>query len=113
MTIGEYIKQKLQAFGITQAQLEDVLITYNIMTAQEYSSANQEEVGKVMCDIVEEMCLAPYQKSVSESGFSISWDVSKLGNYYLWLCKRWGKKPNQDIISQLGIPTIIDRTNMW
>lgn len=113
MTIEEYINQKMQAFNVTPAQLADVSLESGLDLSMEYDSTNQEQVGKALCTMIEEMCFAPYQKSVSESGFSMSWDIDKLGKYYLWLCKKWGVPTNADTLSALGVNAIIDRTNKW
>lgn len=113
MTIEEYINQKLQAFGITEAQMTDVAISTGLDLKTEYTSDNQAEVGKAMCDMIVELCFAPYQRSVSEGGFSMSWDTSKLGQYYLFLCRKWGVKPNTDTMASLEVSAIIDRTNSW
>lgn len=111
MTIKDYILGKFQEFGLTDAQLVELGTTLPL--DEEYSSANATLVGKSMCDLVAEMVFKPRQKSINEKGFSVSWDYANLGRYYLWLCKRYGVKPDDSVTDMLGISIIKDRTSMW
>lgn len=111
MKIGEYIKQKFQAWNMTEAQLEDVKASVNL--DDEYSQDNAESVGKAMVGIIEELALAPYMSNVNENGFSVSWDYSKVGQYYMWLCRKWGVDPNTDVMAALGLSTIRDMSDIW
>lgn len=110
MTIKEYISQKLSAFGnLTDAEFADMAIELD----SEYSQGNAEEVGKVLCQFIEERVLAPRVSNVSENGFSISWDFNNLGKYYLWLCKKYGLTPNEDVLSMSGISVIRNVSDIW
>lgn len=110
MTIREYISEKLAAFGkLSDADLADVGLDVNA----EYSEADAENVGKCICSIVEEKILAPYVSNVSESGFSMSWNRDNLAKYYLWLCRKYGITPNDDVLSLLGISMITDKSDIW
>ena len=80
MKIREYISQKLRAWNITDAQLED--ISSGIDLDEEYTSDNSQVVGKAMISVIEELMLAPYMSNVNENGFSVSWDYSRIGQYY-------------------------------
>lgn len=114
MTAGEYISQKLNAFGtISEAQLLDIALAGGFSLESEYSLEIEKNVGVGLTKSIEELVLAPKVKSVSESGFSMSWDFDGLGKYYLWLCKKWGVTPDDEVLGMLGISTIIDRTNCW
>ena len=83
MKIREYISQKLRAWNITDAQLED--ISSGIDLDEEYTSDNSQVVGKAMISVIEELMLAPYMSNVNENGFSVSWDYSRIGQYYMWI----------------------------
>lgn len=108
MTNGEYMREKLQAFDITDAQLLDSGIDLN----EEYVP-NSRTVGLAMIGIIEDLVLAPQRTNISENGFSVSWDTSNLAKYYQYLCKRWGVTPNEDIVGEIKIPTIKDVSEIW
>lgn len=114
MTIREYISQKLNAFGnISEAQLLDMSLSGKFSLEDEYNEDNVRSVGIAIVGGIEELVLAPKMKSVSESGFSVSWNYDGLGKYYLWLCRKWGVTPNEEVVGMLGISMVIDRTNCW
>lgn len=114
MTIREYISQKLNAFGnISEAQLLDMSLSGKFSLEDEYNEDNVRSVGIAIVGGIEELVLVPKMKSVSESGFSVSWDYDGLGKYYLWLCRKWGVTPNEDVVGMLGISMVIDCTNCW
>lgn len=114
MTIREYISQKFKAFGdISEAELLDMSISGGFSAEDEYSEDIAKAVGVAMTEFIGEKVLSPYVKSVSESGFSISWDFSKLGNYYLWLCRKWGITPDDKVLGILGLSVITDKSNLW
>lgn len=111
MTIREYISQKLSAWEVNEVLLAD--ISSDICIDNEYTEDDKEQVGKAMIGIIEEVMLAPYMKSVSENGFSVSYDYSKIGQYYMWLCRKYGISPNTDVVAALGLSTITDKTDIW
>lgn len=114
MTIREYISQKFVSFGeLSEAQLLDMSLTGHFSLEDEYNDDVAQSVGTAMIGGIEELVFSPKMKSVSENGFSISWDYGELGKYYLWLCRRWRVTPNQDVLDMLGVSMIIDRTDIW
>lgn len=114
MTVKEYILQKLQAFGvISEAELLDMSMSRSFDLAEQYSDKNADEVAKAIIEAIEGKILAPTMKSVSESGFSASWDYSSVGKYYIWLCRKHGIKPNADFIAMLNVNMLIDKTDNW
>lgn len=114
MTIREYILQKLQAFGtISEAELLDMSMSRGFELADEYDNESAEEVAKAIIELIEGKILAPTMKSVSEGGFSASWDYSNLGKYYLWLCNKHDVKPNDAVLGLLGVNVIRDVSNLW
>ena len=108
ITNGEYMKQKLQAFDITEAQLLDSGVDLDA----EYQP-NSRIVALGMISVIEDLVLAPQRTNISENGFSVSWDTSHLAQYYRYLCKKWGVTPNADVLEELKIPTIKDVSEMW
>lgn len=111
MKIREYISQKLRAWNITDAQLED--ISSGIDLDEEYTSDNSQVVGTAMISVIEELMLAPYMSNVNENGFSVSWDYSRIGQYYMWLCRKYGVAPDNEVVAALGLSTITDKSDIW
>lgn len=111
MKIREYISQKLRAWNITDAQLED--ISSGIDLDEEYTSDNSQVVGKAMISVIEELMLAPYMSNVNENGFSVSWDYSRIRQYYMWLCRKYGVAPDNEVVAALGLSTITDKSDIW
>lgn len=111
MKIREYISQKLRAWNITDAQLED--ISSGIDLDEEYTSDNSQVVGKAMISVIEELMLAPYMSNVNENGFSVSWNYYKIGQYYMWLCRKYGVAPDNEVVAALGLSTITDKSDIW
>lgn len=111
MKIREYISQKLRAWNITDAQLED--ISSGIDLDEEYTSDNSQVVGKAMISVIEELMLAPYMSNVNENGFSVSWDYSRIVQYYMWLCRKYGVTPDNEVVAALGLSTITDKSDIW
>jgi len=108
MTNGEYMREKLQAFDVTEAQLLDS----GINLTDDYTP-NSRPVALAIIKILEDMVLAPQRTNISENGFSISWDTANLAKYYRYLCKQWGVTPNADVTETIQIPTIRDRSELW
>lgn len=112
MTVREYITQKFRAFNITEADLLDVYRYIN--PDEEYIlSENGADVGKAIVAILGEIVLSPTMSNVNENGFSVSWDYSKIGQYYMWLCRKYGVDPNTEVVAALGLSTIIDKSDIW
>lgn len=113
MTIRAYISDKLKAYSISEAQLVDLSISSGIDLEADVMTVSPAIVGVVLTHTLEECILAPRLSNISESGFSMSWNYESVGQYYLWLCRKWGVTPNDDVLGLLGIPSIIDRTDSW
>lgn len=111
MKIREYISQKLRAWNITDAQLGD--ISPGIDIEEEYTSDDEQVVGKAMISVIEELMLAPRMSNVNENGFSVSWDYSSIGQYYMWLCRKYGVVPDNEVVAALGLSTITDKSDIW
>ena len=113
MTIREYVSQKLQGFNISEAVLMDVMVSIDMDLEGEYTFDIAGKVGKAIATTIEELILAPRLSNVSEGGFSMSWDFSNLGKYYLFLCHKWGIPVNEDVLTVAGLSAIINRTDFW
>lgn len=113
MTVKEYISTKLNSLQIPPSVYNDIVMDSALSLDEEYNSENRVLVNTSMVSLLEEMILMPKMSNVNENGFSVSWDYSTLGKYYLWLCRKWGVTPNKDVVAALGTNTIIDRTSSW
>ncbi|MBQ0073617.1 MAG: hypothetical protein KBT34_05445 [Prevotella sp.] len=113
MTVKEYIGTKLTSLSLTDADFANYAIETGVNLDDEYGAENQEVVNKGMTGLIESVMFSPRLKSISESGFSMSYDYADLGKYYMWLCRKYGIKPNDEVAAMLGISMIIDRTHDW
>lgn len=113
MTIGEYIRTTLSPYGVSEANIFDILIESKLEETDDYSEENQAAVGRALCSGIESILFTPRLKSISESGFSETWDYANLGKFYLWLCRKWGVTPDKDVVAALDMNVITDRTGMW
>lgn len=113
MTIREYVTQKLQAFNVTEAFLLDFVSASGLSLDDEYTFDVAPIVGKALAQTIAELILAPRLSNVNESGFSMSWDFSELGKYYMYLCRTWGLEPVEEALTVSGMSVIMDKTSMW
>ena len=107
MTNGEYITSQLKAFGVDAADL--AVVPMDVQTAE----LDIETAERAMIPLIAVLAVKPYQKSVNENGFSVSWDMSKIGWWYRYLCSKYGITPDANIEGALGLSVIIDRTSKW
>lgn len=108
MTNGEFIRSRLTAFGVTDADF--MTIIQDVKPDEELDVATAE---KAMIPLLAELVMRPYQKSINENGFSVSWDMSGIGWWYRYLCSKYGIKPDANVMEALGLSVIVDRTSKW
>lgn len=96
MTIKEYISNKFQSFGIqvSEADLLDISFSVNVILDDDINFDNLENVIVALVQYVPFLMSRP--PSVSESGFSMSWDKDALLNFYNAMCKRYGLRNELD-----------------
>lgn len=100
MTVRDYIEQKFSSFGtLTEADVLDFSMKSGLSPDEEVSKEIMPEVELGMIGLIPSLLLRP--TSVTESGFSISWDKDGLRQFYLYLCKRNDVTP--EAVSGLGI----------
>lgn len=107
MTVREYICSLFSGVTIPEAMLVDTGLDLD----QLYSPGLP--IGPQVIGVAEGIINMVSVSSVSENGFSMSWNTDKLGKFYLWLCKKYGIKPNNDMLSILGISSIVDISDTW
>jgi hypothetical protein len=113
MTIGEYIRTTLNPYGVNETTIFDILLESGMEETDDYTAENQAAVGRALCKGVESILFQPRLKSISENGFSETWDYANLGKFYLWLCRKWGVKPDEEATAALDMNVITDRTGKW
>lgn len=92
MNIKEYISGKFQSFGIQLSEADLLDMSLNAHKELE-GEVNQECIGSVsvaMARFIPSLLARP--TSISESGFSMSWNPQGLKDYYSLLCKQYGLK---------------------
>lgn len=107
MNVGEYIQSLFTGINIPEAFLADT----GLDLEEEYSPALP--IGQQLVDLAGGIINMVAIKSVSENGFSMTWDTDRLGKFYLWLCRKYGIKPDDDVLTALGISAIIDISDTW
>mgnify|MGYP000952659594 CR=1 FL=1 len=88
MIVGDYIKQKFQTFGIqlSEADLLDISLEVN----DEVTEDNKLKISVSIAKFIPSLLLRA--QSISESGFSMSWNIQGVKDYYSWACKEYGLK---------------------
>lgn len=90
MTVKDYISQKFQTFGInlSEADLLEISLSSGISGEDEMDLSNIGLVSVAMAKFIPSLLLRA--TSISENGFSMSWNTQGLKEYYSFLCKKYG-----------------------
>ena len=88
----DYIQQRFQTFGISisEADLYDMCLNANISGEGEVNELNHDSVSVAMAKFIPSLLLRA--TSISESGFSMSWNIEGIKEYYAYLCRMHGLK---------------------
>ena len=92
MTVNDYIQQKFQTYGINlpEADLLDMCLNAKVSGEDEM---NEDCYGRVSVSIAKFIpSLLLRATSISESDFSMSWNIQGIKDYYSLLCKQYGLK---------------------
>ena len=92
MTVNDYIQQKFQTFGIqvSEADLLDMCLTSKIGGEDEMNEDCYDRVFVAIAKFIPSLLLRAI--SIGESGFSMSWNIQGIKDYYSFLCKKHGLK---------------------
>ena len=92
MKIKDYIQQKFQSFGIqlSEADLLEMCLNMEKSGEDDIDKSSIGVVSVAMAKFIPSLLLRA--SSVSESGFSMSWDMRGIRDYYSFLCKQYGLK---------------------
>ena len=92
MTVKEYISGKFQSFGIqvSEADLLDMSLNAKKELSDEVDRDAIDAISVAMARFIPSLLLRA--TSISESGFSMSWNIQGIKDYYSLLCKQYGLK---------------------
>lgn len=92
MTVNDYIQQKFQTYGINlpEADLLDMCLNAKVSGEDEMNEDCYGRVSVAIAKFIPSLLLRA--TSISESGFSMSWDIQGIKDYYSLLCKQYGLK---------------------
>ena len=92
MTVNDYIQQKFQTFGIqlSEADLLDMCLISKISGEDEMNEDCHDRVSVALAKFIPSLLLRA--TSIGESGFSMSWNIEGIKQYYSFLCKQHGLK---------------------
>ena len=92
MTVNDYIQQKFQTFGIqlSDTVLLDMCLTSKISGEDEMNEDCYDRVSVAIAKFIPSLLLRA--TSIGESGFSMSWNIQGVKDYYSFLCKQYGLK---------------------
>lgn len=92
MTVNDYIQQKFQTFGIqlSESDLLDMCLNSKIRGEGEMNEDCHTRVSVAIAKLIPSLLLRA--TSISESGFSMSWNIQGIKDYYSLLCKQYGLK---------------------
>ena len=92
MTVNDYKLQKIQNFdeNFSEADLFDICLNAKISGGSEMNEDCQTRVSVAIAKFIPSLLLRA--TSISESGFSMSWNIQGIKDYYSFLCKQYGLK---------------------
>ena len=92
MTVKDYIAQKFQTFGIqlSEVDLLDVCLTSKVSGEDEMNQDCHTRVSVAIAKFIPSLLLRA--TSIGESGFSMSWNIQGIKDYYSFMCKKYGLK---------------------
>ena len=90
MTVNGYISQKYKTFGInlSEADLLEISLSSMISGEDEIDQSNIGLISVAMAEFIPSLLLRA--TSISENGFSMSWNIQGVKEYYSFLCKKYG-----------------------
>lgn len=105
MTIGEYIKEQLSMWSVSFSDAFIELELARLGLSPSETITGESNTDLFFYNVIPSLLSAP--SSISEGGYSISYDKAAMVSYYSLLARRLGKK---DILSA---NTITDITSRW
>lgn len=92
MTIKDYISGKFQSFGIqlSEADLLDMSLNAKMDVDDDVTADGLDTISVAIARFIPSLLLRA--TSISESGFSMSWNIQGIKDYYSLLCRQYGLK---------------------
>lgn len=92
MIVREYISGKFQSFGIqlSEADLLDMSLNAKMDIDDDVTADGLDAISVAIARFIPSLLLRA--TSISESGFSMSWNIQGIKDYYYLLCKQYGLK---------------------
>lgn len=90
MSIKDYISQRFQTFGIQLSEAD--LLDIGGMEEGEVTDDNKTRINVAIVKFIPSLLLRA--QSISESGFSMSWNIQGIKDYYSMMCKQYGLEDN-------------------
>ena len=90
MTISDYIQQRFQTFGsrLSEADIYDICAGMGCTGLEELGLDMMPQVKVAIAKFIPSLLLRA--TSINESGFSMSWNMEGIKEYYSFLCKEYG-----------------------
>lgn len=105
MTVKDYISSKLNGFGIHLSEADLIDVSLIVPLDSEITPETRIlALQAIATQVIPHLLLRA--NSVSENGFSFSWDIDGLLRYYAWLTAELGL---DDVLSG----SIKDVTKLW
>jgi len=92
MNVRQYISDKFQSFGIqvSEADLLDMSLNAKMDVDDDVTANGLDAISVAIARFIPSLLLRA--TSISESGFSMSWNIQGIKDYYYLLCKQYGLK---------------------
>lgn len=92
MNVRKYISDKFQSFGIqvSEADLLDMSLNAKMDVDDDVTADGLDAISVSIARFIPSLLLRA--TSISESGFSMSWNIQGIKDYYYLLCKQYGLK---------------------
>ena len=92
MNVRKYISDKFQSFGIqvSEADLLDMSLNAKMDIDDDVTADGLDAISVAIARFIPSLLLRA--TSISESGFSMSWNTQGVKDYYYLLCKQYGLK---------------------
>lgn len=92
MIVRKYISDKFQSFGIqvSEADLLDMSLNAHVDIEDDVDADVIDNISVAIARFIPSLLLRA--TSISESGFSMSWNTQGVKDYYSLLCKKYGLK---------------------
>ena len=92
MNIKDYISSKFQSFGIqvSEADLLDMSLNARVNIEDDVDADVIDNISVAIARFIPSLLLRP--SSINESGFSMSWNIQGIKDYYSLLCRQYGLK---------------------